>query len=164
VVPQSPIFFKGTILDNLTLFGRGPSAQQAYAAVALVGLDRDIDRLPRGYASELGEGVAETLPPGLLKRLALARALAVQPEILILDEPQAFLDAEADRQQIACLGRIRGLATIVMITVRPSYVAIADRAFECRDRRVIEIRGGDAVTESGALTAAVAGLAERGRT
>jgi hypothetical protein len=36
--------------------------------VALVGLDRDIDRLPRGYASELGKGVAETLPPGLLKR------------------------------------------------------------------------------------------------
>jgi ATP-binding cassette subfamily C protein LapB len=162
VVPQSPIFFKGTILDNLTLFGRGPSAQQAYAAVALVGLDRDIDRLPRGYASELGEGVAETLPPGLLKRLALARALAIQPDILILDEPQAFLDAEADRQQIACLSRIRGLATIVMVTVRPSYVAIADRAFECRDRRVIEIPGRNTVTEADTLAAPVA--AERGRT
>jgi ABC-type transport system involved in cytochrome bd biosynthesis fused ATPase/permease subunit len=76
VVPQSPVFFRGTILDNLTLFGRGPSAQEACGAVAMVGLDRDIDRLPRGYASELGEGVSETLPPGLLKRLALARALA----------------------------------------------------------------------------------------
>jgi ATP-binding cassette subfamily C protein LapB len=162
VVPQSPIFFKGTILDNLTLFGRGSSAQEAYAAVALVGLDRDIDRLPRGYASELGEGVAETLPPGLLKRLALARALAIQPDILILDEPQAFLDAEADRQQIACLDRIRGLATIVMVTVRPSYVAIADHAFECRDRRVVEIPGRNTVTEADTLAAPVA--AERGRT
>ena len=150
VVPRSPIFFKGTILDNLTLFGRGPSAQEAYGAVAMVGLDRDIDRLPRGYASELGEGVAETLPPGLLKRLALARALAVRPDILILDEPQAFLDAAADRQQIACLDRIRGLATIVMITIRPSYVAIADRAFECRDQRIIEIHGHNAVIEAGA--------------
>jgi ATP-binding cassette subfamily C protein LapB len=150
VVPRNPIFFKGTILDNLTLFGRGPSAQEARGAVAMVGLDHDIDRLPRGYASELSEGVAETLPPGLLKRLALARALAVRPDILILDEPQAFLDTAADRQQIACLDQIRGLATIVMITIRPSYVAIADRAFECRDQRIIEIHGHNAVIDAGA--------------
>ena len=160
MVPQSPIFFKGTILDNLTLFGRGPSAQDAYGAVALVGLDRDINRLPRGYASELGEGVAETLPPGLLKRLALARALAVRPDILILEEPQAFLDAVADREQIACLGRIRGLATIIMITSRPSYVAIADRAFECRDRRIVEIPARHAITDAGTP---LASPAERGR-
>jgi ATP-binding cassette subfamily C protein LapB len=160
VVPRSPIFFRGTILDNLTLFGRGPSAQEACGAVALVGLDRDIDRLPRGYASELGEGVAETLPPGLLKRLALARALALRPDILILDEPQAFLDAEADRQQIACLGRIRGLATIVMITIRPSYVAIADRAFECRERRISEIPARNVVTEAATPPPAMAGLAQ----
>ena len=139
VVPRSPVFFKGTILDNLTLFGCGPSAQEAYGAVALAGLDREIDRLPRGYATELGEGVTETLSPGLLKRLTLARALAVRPEILILDEPQALLDFDADRQQLACLRQIRGLATVIMVSIRPSYVAIADRAFECRERRLIEI-------------------------
>jgi ATP-binding cassette, subfamily C, bacterial LapB len=139
VVAPSPSFFKGTILDNLTLFGHGPSAQEACGAVTLVGADRDIDRLPRGYATELGEGVAETLPPGLLKRLTLARALAMRPAVIVLDEPQAFLDGDADRQQLACLGRIRGLATIVMGSSRPSYVAIADRAFECRDGRVSEI-------------------------
>jgi ATP-binding cassette subfamily C protein LapB len=164
VVPRSPTFFKGTILDNLTLFGRGPSAQEACGAVALVGLDRDIDRLPRGYATELGEGVAETLPLGLLKRLALARGLAVRPDLLILDEPQAFLDAEADRQQIASLGRIRGLATIVIMTTRPSYVAIAERAFECRDRQVVEIRARTVVAETGAPAARSAGLAEQAAT
>jgi ATP-binding cassette subfamily C protein LapB len=106
--------------------------------------------------------VTETLPPGLLKRLALARALAIRPDILILDEPQAFLDAAADRQQIDCLSRIRGLATIVMITTRPSYVAIADRAFECRDRRIIEIPTRKAAAEAG-MPVPAAGLAQRGR-
>ena len=73
---------------------------------------------------------------------------------------QAFLDAVADREQIACLGRIRGLATIIMITSRPSYVAIADRAFECRDRRIVEIPARNAVTGVGTP---LASLAERER-
>lgn len=141
IVAQNPVFFRGTILDNLTLFGDGPTADEARNAAAFVGVDRDIARLPSGYDMRLGEGVSETLPTGFLKRLAFARALALRPGLLLLDEPQAFLDQDADRQLLAALERLRGAVTIVMCTNRPSYLAMADRAWLCRGARITPLGG-----------------------
>jgi ATP-binding cassette subfamily C protein LapB len=137
LVPAQPAFFRGSILDNLTLFERGPSADQAQRAVHLVGLAQEIDRLPLGYDTRLGEGIAETLPIGFLKRLSIARALALGPRLLVLDQPQAFLDTEADRQLIACLGRLKGHVTIVLSSNRPSYRVVATDVVECRNGRLL---------------------------
>lgn len=124
--------FRGTILENLTLFGRGCSESQGLKAAAALGLDRDIDRLPKGYMTEIGDGISATLPIGLLRRIAIARSIAPEPNLLLLDEPQASLDSVADAALRRCLSGLKGQVTIVMATSRPSYAALADRVLRCQ--------------------------------
>ena len=70
---------RGSVLNNLTLF-RPEEIDTARAAARLIGLEADINRLPRGYDTRLGEGATETLPGGFLQRVAVARAIAGHPD------------------------------------------------------------------------------------
>lgn len=121
--------FNGTILENLTLFGEGASIDDACWAVELIGLQKSVNALPLGFDTLVGSGNATPLASGFIQRIILARALAQRPTILFLDEPQAFLDYEADRDVIAGLQRLKGQMTIIMATSRPSYLRVADRTF-----------------------------------
>lgn len=138
-VPQSPAFFRGTILENLMLFGQGPSAEDAKRAVLMVGLDVEVDRLPQGFDTRLGEGISETLPLGFLKRLSIARALALKPRLLVLEEPQSFLDTEADRRVLACLHQLSGFVTVLFVSSRPSYAAVADEVWRLEEGRLVDV-------------------------
>ena len=118
VVGQVPVTFPGTVADNLLLAAPAADGVRADAAgcLARVGLDpalagREADRLSVGEA----------------QRLALARSLALLPEVLALDEPTSALDT-ASKAGIVSL--IRGLAdsglTIVMVTHDPAHTELAD--------------------------------------
>lgn len=132
-VAEMPVMFKGSILDNLTLFGDGPSVDDVRWACRSIGVENAIHRLPAGYDTTLGDAVVETLPGGFLQRIAIARAIAKRPELLLLDEPQAFLDSDADRRLIEFLTEYRGDTTVIIATSRPSYYKAADRVFELHD-------------------------------
>lgn len=121
--------FNGTILENLTLFGDGSSIDDACWAVELIGLQKSVNALPLGFDTLVGSGNATPLASGFIQRIILARALAQRPTILFLDEPQAFLDYDADRDVIAGLQKLRGHMTIIMATSRPSYLRVADKVF-----------------------------------
>jgi ATP-binding cassette, subfamily C, bacterial LapB len=136
VTPRA-VLFSGTVMENLTLFGRGASEQAALAACDVLGLRPEIDRLPRKLDTQVGEGVADGVSASLAHRLSLARAIAMGPRLLLLEEPQARLDAAADRAMTAGLASLRGRMTVVMSTSRPSYVALADRAFVLEGDRFI---------------------------
>jgi ATP-binding cassette subfamily C protein LapB len=136
LVPQNPSFFRGSILENLTLFGDGPRPEQVRRAARLIDLEKEIDRLPLGYDTRLGEGISETLPIGFLKRLSIARALALGPRLLVLEEPQAFLDNESDKQLIQCIAKLRGIVTVIMASSRPSYASVATEAWICSGGRL----------------------------
>ncbi|MEJ1161946.1 ABC transporter transmembrane domain-containing protein [Prosthecomicrobium sp. N25] len=139
LVPQNPSFFRGSILENLTLFGGGPTPDQVRRATRLIDLEKEIDRLPLGYDTRLGEGISETLPLGFLKRLSIARALALGPRLLILDEPQAFLDTEADKRLIESIARLAGHVTVLMTSSRPSYAAAATEIWHCEAGRLARV-------------------------
>ncbi len=132
-VGQKPVMFKGTILDNLTLFGYGPLVDEAREACRETGVEAIVHRLPAGYDTPLGDSLVEALPGGFLQRIAIARAIARKPAILVMDEPQAFLDREADQDVIRYLETLRGKTSIVMSSNRPSYFNLADRLFEIHD-------------------------------
>lgn len=125
--------FNGTILENLTLFGEGASIDDACWAVELIGLQKSVNALPLGFDTLVGSGNATPLASGFIQRIILARALAQRPTLLFLDEPQAFLDYDADRDVIAGLQKLRGHMTIIMATSRPSYLRVADRTFTLKD-------------------------------
>lgn len=145
----------GTLIDNLTLFNYGASLQDVLWACDLIGLRREIDRLPAGFETRIGEGANESLPSGMLQRVSLARAIALKPDMLVLDEPQALLDQEADRRLLFALSKLHRVFTIVVATNRPSYVAIADRAFHLDGGKLRAISTSSAV--SGGVAASTIG-------
>jgi ATP-binding cassette subfamily C protein LapB len=117
---------RGSILENITMFRTGEHAEIAIEAARLIGLDGDILRLPRGYDTQLGEGVGAEFPPGLIQRIAIARAIARRTGLLIIDEASAALDLGADAALADGLKKLRGHTTIVLVTNRPSLARIAD--------------------------------------
>jgi ATP-binding cassette subfamily C protein LapB len=126
-VPQEPQFFFGTIRQNLLLADPAADEQQIRAALQAAGLD-DIDaRLPDGLETKiLGLGRVG-LPRGLQMQLALARAYVKRPAVLLLDNPGAYLDRNADEALIAALRALRGKTTVIMVTGRPSHMRACDR-------------------------------------
>lgn len=137
VGPKSAVF-DGTILENLTLFGTGPTVEEVRWATGMTGVEYDINCLPMGYDTQIGDGAAEKLPQGLIRRILLTRAVAMLPKVLILDEPQMFLDHGSDQKMITCLMALRHNISIVISTMRPSYFQLADRMLRFEDGQMIE--------------------------
>ncbi len=129
---------RGSVLDNLTLF-RTEQIEAARAAARMLDLEGDINRLPRGYDTRLGEAATETLPVGFLQRVAIARAIASRPRLLILDEANGSFDYASDQALGKGLLSLKGEITMVLITNRPSFAAIADRLFTLVDGKFCQL-------------------------
>ena len=138
-VPNSPAIFSGSILENLTLFNTQDGLHQAREAAQLIGLEADIQQLPHGYDMMIGTGGNETLPPGFRQRICIARAIARQPKILILEEANAVLDQRADTLLRKGLEKLRGSMTIIFLSNRPSFLAMADRQYILKDGRLRDV-------------------------
>jgi ATP-binding cassette subfamily C protein LapB len=135
VVNHQNASVRGTVLNNLTMFRDAERLEAAREAARLIGLETCIDRLSRGYDTRLGEAASETLPAGLLQRIAIARAIASNPRLLILDEANTAFDYESDLALASGLRSLQGRMTILLITSRPSFAAIANRVFTLVDGR-----------------------------
>lgn len=121
--------FRGTILENITMFRPGAAVEAAQQAARLIGLEEDIHRLPDGYDTPLAQGVAQELSSGMLQRIAIARALARNPKILIFDEANTLLDFQSDIALRQGLMSLKGRMTAIIISNRPSFLAISDRVY-----------------------------------
>lgn len=126
-VPQNPMFFHGTIAQNLRLAAPAASDDKLRGVCAEIGLLASIDQLPRGMDTLLDHARQETLPGGFRQALAIAQALLRDPNILLLDEPAKTLDHALEEAFLACLERRRGATTIIMVSHRPSHIRLADR-------------------------------------
>lgn len=133
-VPQGNTMTSGTIRENLTLGEDIPEADMARAlrtAEAGFALDLGLDTV----IGERGVGLSE----GQAQRLAIARALLRKAPFLILDEASASLDMETERRIMENLRAARTGVTCLVITHRPSLLAICDRCYHVEDGRVEEI-------------------------
>lgn len=135
-VSQSPILLSGTILENLRYGNGDASAAEAVQACRTAGIHDFIAGLPGGYDSEVGEkGV--NLSEGQKQRLAIARALVKDPDILILDEPTASLDGPTEKSVLEALPRETRGKTLFVVAHRLSTVVGCDRILVLNENRLV---------------------------
>jgi ATP-binding cassette subfamily B protein len=123
-VQQDLFLFTGDILHNLRL-GAPISREVAREAAVRVGADRFIERLPSGYEHRLGER-GRNLSVGERQLLSFARALALDPRILVLDEATSSVDAEAEAQIQRAIAELMAGRTSLVVAHRLSTILHAD--------------------------------------
>jgi ATP-binding cassette, subfamily B, bacterial len=138
IVLQDPFLFYGTIAENIAYGRPSASHDQIVAAARAARAHEFILRLPDGYDSLVGER-GQTLSGGERQRISIARALLIDPRILILDEATSSVDTETEREiQTALENLIRGRTTLA-IAHRLSTLRRADRLVVLERGRIVEI-------------------------
>jgi ABC-type multidrug transport system fused ATPase/permease subunit len=135
VIAQDPFLFSASVRDNIA-FGRADlSDDDVLRAAQAAQAHEFIDRLPDGYATVIGErGI--TLSGGQRQRIAIARALAFDPRILILDDATASVDATTEAKIRAGLREAMRDRTTLIIAHRLSTIALADEIVVLADGRI----------------------------
>ena len=136
-VSQETTLLDGTLLENLTIGCRGVSEDVITDVCKRVYIDRLIEILPDGIHTEIGENGVK-LSGGQKEMVALARALLMKPEILILDEATSELDSETEQLMQEAIKGFCSDMTIVMVAHRLSTVKFADTIFVIENGTICE--------------------------
>ena len=149
---QEPFLFYGTIAENIAYGQPGRQPRGDHRRGPRRAAHEFILRLPDGYDSLVGER-GQSLSGGERQRISIARALLIDPRILILDEATSSVDTETEREiQEALDNLIRGRTTIA-IAHRLSTLRKADRLVVLERGRIAEVGQHDDLIEAGATYA-----------
>jgi ATP-binding cassette subfamily B multidrug efflux pump len=138
LVMQDTFLFAGDIEENIQLEGGKINRERVRGVAQVVNAEKFIQRLPDGYRTQVGEG-GEALSAGERQLLAFARALSINPKILVLDEATSHVDPETERFIQDGLTRLLKGRTAIVIAHRLSTIQHADRIVVLHKGRVREI-------------------------
>ncbi|MDV7340303.1 ATP-binding cassette domain-containing protein [Terasakiella sp. A23] len=126
--PQTTQFFYGTIAQNLRLSNPAASDEEVAAACEKANVLKDIEDLPKGFWTRIGEGTGGQLPTSFQQRLNLARCFIKNPRIMLFDEPGNGLDFDDDQAFMRTVSDLKetGVCSFI-VTHRPSHLKIADK-------------------------------------
>lgn len=157
LVPQEPVIFANTVLENVRYARPEASLAEVQAACEAAFAAEFIERLPQGYDTDLGErGVR--LSGGQRQRIAIARAVLADRPILLLDEATSALDAESERMVQAALEKLMRTRTTLVIAHRLATVQRADRILVFEHGRIVETGTHAALVEHDGVYAHLARL------
>ncbi|EAX46728.1 ABC transporter related [Thermosinus carboxydivorans Nor1] len=129
--------FKGTVADNISLYDTAMATEQIIWAARMANLDRFVEELPHKYDTEVGYQGA-LLSAGQRQLLSLARALAVRPDILVLDEATSSVDSQTEALIQNALEKIGQKRSMLVIAHRLSTIRRADKILILHKGRVAE--------------------------
>jgi ATP-binding cassette subfamily C protein len=136
-LPQGVELFDGTVAENIARFSPDAQAGEVIAAARLAGVNELILSLPDGYDTRIGTG-GRILSAGQRQRLGLARALFRDPFLIVLDEPNASLDAEGEQALTGAIAAMREKGSIlVVIAHRPNALAAVDQTLVISAGRLV---------------------------
>jgi ATP-binding cassette subfamily B multidrug efflux pump len=162
IVPQEPFLFSDTVAENIAFGVDAEAARQEAAALgervrrasAVARLDKDVASFPKAYDTLVGErGI--TLSGGQKQRTAIARALMIEPRILILDDALSAVDTYTEEEILRQLREFMRERTSLMVSHRVSTVRHADHIFVLDRGRIVERGRHDALVAAGGLYAAM---------
>jgi PrtD family type I secretion system ABC transporter len=137
-LPQDVALLAGSVAENIGRFGDAPD-EAAVAAARRAHAHEMVVRLPEGYMTQVGEA-GLWLSGGQRQRVALARALFGTPRIVVLDEPNACLDAAGEQALGDALRELRAAGTtVLLVTQRTPILALVDRIVVMNDGAVARI-------------------------
>jgi ATP-binding cassette subfamily C protein LapB len=129
------VLYRGSIMDNLTRFGQVPVSDVMFVARHLA-LDHDVQVLSRGYDTLLRGDGGDPVPPGLRQRIALARALAPRPRVVIFDHADTGLDRRSYTALFELFAKLRGHATVIVASRDGTMRGLAEQGFTLREGRL----------------------------
>jgi ATP-binding cassette subfamily B protein len=155
-VPQEPFLFGATIADNIAFGARDNDDTRARVeeAAAVARLDKDVAGFPKGYDTVIGErGI--TLSGGQKQRTAIARALMMDPRILVLDDALSAVDTYTEEEILARLDVVMRERTSIVVSHRVSTVRSASQILVLDDGRIAERGSHDELVAAGGMYAAL---------
>ena len=159
-VPQDPMLFRATVADNIS-YGKPDASREEVEAVAeLAGADDFVREMPEGYDTMLSER-GESLSGGQRQRISIARAMLRDTPVLILDEPQSGLDAEAANAVEESWRHLTAGRTTFVIAHELRLVRNVDQILVLQEGRVAESGTHEDLVSSGGLYARLLSLQER---
>jgi len=125
-VPQDIMLFRGTLRDNITMGAHDIDDGTILHAAEIAGMDEFVKRQPLGYDMEIGE-FGRGLSGGQRQCIVMARAVLLDPPVLVLDEPTSNMDSRTEMRLKESLSTTVKGKTVIMITHRASLLEMVDR-------------------------------------
>src|ERR1700687_2004119 len=136
-LPQEVGLFDGTVAENICRFDERATSDAILKAAQIAGVHDIILRLPEGYATRIGEG-GMSLSAGQRQRVGLARAVFGDPFLVVLDEPNANLDADGENALTRAIQILRhNKCIVIVISHRPSALAALNMALVLYEGKAI---------------------------
>ncbi len=159
-VPQDPMLFRATVAENISYGKPGAGREEIEEVASLAGADDFVREMPEGYDTMLSER-GESLSGGQRQRISIARAMLRDTPILILDEPQSGLDAEAANAVEESWRALTAGRTTFVIAHELRLVRNVDQILVLEEGHVAEAGTHEDLASSGGLYARLLSLQER---